>query len=209
MVVIGERGLGNPLLTSSSSQPFENKLTMLLLDEFQTWVRRPSPTQAVPVENWAFNFIQILRRSPRSALTCWCCGISVQRRQRRLPTGASRQPGRHRLSRQAETRAHPAGPAPDAAAPPLRQPPADCSGTIESLVAQHVAESFRLCWTCCPPSRNASAGVHRIVAVRAAPAAPARRTGADRHRRAGNARHDPHPRQPLQEWRGRAGAHRR
>lgn len=38
----------------------ENKPTMLLLDEFQTWFDGLSNTKQTPGKNWAFNFIQIL-----------------------------------------------------------------------------------------------------------------------------------------------------
>ena len=38
----------------------ENKPTMLLLDEFQTWYDGLTNTKQYPWKNWAFNFIQIL-----------------------------------------------------------------------------------------------------------------------------------------------------
>jgi predicted ATPase len=38
----------------------ENKPTMLLLDEFQTWYDVLTNTKQYPWKNWAFNFIQIL-----------------------------------------------------------------------------------------------------------------------------------------------------
>ena len=38
----------------------ENKPTMLLLDEFQTWYDGLTNTQQYPWRNWAFNFIQLL-----------------------------------------------------------------------------------------------------------------------------------------------------
>ena len=50
----------------------ENKPTMLLLDEFQTWYDGLTNTKQYPWKNWAFNFIQILSEIAKERPTCWC-----------------------------------------------------------------------------------------------------------------------------------------
>jgi len=123
----------------------ENKPTMLLLDEFQTWYDGLTNTKQYPWKNWAFNFIQILAEIAKQRPDLLVLVISVrnggsdayQQVHRVNPViidfkaggSAERiQQDRRRmlLHRLFDNRLQIA------------------SGTIESLVAQHVAESFRL-----------------------------------------------------------------
>ena len=118
---------------------------MLLLDEFQTWYDGLTNTKQYPWKNWAFNFIQILSEIAKERPTCWCwlsrCAtaaatpisrcIALTRSPSTSRRGGSAeriQQDRRRmlLHRLFDNRLQIA------------------SGTIESLVAQHVAESFRL-----------------------------------------------------------------
>lgn len=123
----------------------ENKPTMLLLDEFQTWYDGLTNTKQYPWKNWAFNFIQILSEIAKERPDLLVLVISVRNggsdayqqvhRVNPVPidfkAGGSAeriQQDRRRmlLHRLFDNRSQVA------------------SGTIESLVAQHVAESFRL-----------------------------------------------------------------
>ncbi|HEY8353786.1 MAG TPA: DUF499 domain-containing protein [Methylophilaceae bacterium] len=123
----------------------ENKPTMLLLDEFQTWYDGLTNTKQYPWKNWAFNFIQILSEIAKERPDLLVLAISVrnggsdayQQVHRVNPViidfkaggSAERiQQDRRRmlLHRLFENRMQIA------------------DGTIESLVARHVAEYFRL-----------------------------------------------------------------
>ena len=123
----------------------ENKPTMLLLDEFQTWYDGLTNTKQYPWKNWAFNFIQILSEIAKERPDLLVLVISVrnggsdayQQVHRVNPVAIDFKAGgsaeriqqdrrRMLLHRLFENRLQIA------------------SGTIESLVAQHVAESFRL-----------------------------------------------------------------
>jgi hypothetical protein len=74
----------------------EHKPTMLLLDEFQTWYDGFTNTKQYPWKNWAFNFIQILSEIAKERPDLLVLGnLGAKWRQRRLPAGPSRQPGRH------------------------------------------------------------------------------------------------------------------
>lgn len=123
----------------------QNKPTMLLLDEFQTWYDGLTNTKQYPWKNWAFNFIQILSDIAEDRPDLLVLVISVrnggsdayQQVHRKntvaidFKAGGSAeriQQDRRRmlLHRLFDNRLQIAG------------------GTIEALVAQHVAESFRL-----------------------------------------------------------------
>lgn len=123
----------------------EHKPTMLLLDEFQTWYDGLTNTKQYPWKHWAFNFIQILSEIAKERPDLLVLVISVrnggsdayQQVHRVNPIAidfkaagsAERiQQDRRRmlLHRLFDNRLQIA------------------SGTIESLVAQHVSESFRL-----------------------------------------------------------------
>ncbi|WP_124982684.1 DUF499 domain-containing protein [Ralstonia solanacearum] len=123
----------------------ENKPTMLLLDEFQTWYDGLTNTKQYPWKNWAFNFIQILSEIAKERPDLLVLVISVrnggsdayQQVHRVNPVAIDFKAGgsaeriqqdrrRMLLHRLFDNRLQIA------------------SGTIESLVAQHVAESFRL-----------------------------------------------------------------
>lgn len=118
---------------------------MLLLDEFQTWYDGLTNTKQYPWKNWAFNFIQILSEIAKERPDLLVLVISVrnggsdayQQVHRVNPVAIDFKAGgsaeriqqdrrRMLLHRLFENRLQIA------------------SGTIESLVAQHVAESFRL-----------------------------------------------------------------
>lgn len=123
----------------------ENKPTMLLLDEFQTWFDSLTNTKQYPWRNWAFTFIQILSEIAKECPDLLVLVISVrnggsdayQQVHRVNPVSIDFKAGgsaeriqldrrRMLLHRLFDNRLQIA------------------SGTIESLVAQHVAESFRL-----------------------------------------------------------------
>jgi len=123
----------------------EHTPTMLLLDEFQTWYDGLTNTKQYPWKNWAFNFIQILSEIAKERPDLLVLVISVrnggsdayQQVHRVNPVvidfkaggNAERiQQDRRRmlLHRLFDNRMQIA------------------TGTIESLVAQHVAEYFRL-----------------------------------------------------------------
>ncbi|MBR0946837.1 MULTISPECIES: DUF499 domain-containing protein [Bradyrhizobium] len=123
----------------------ENKPTMLLLDEFQTWYDGLTNTKQYPWKNWAFNFIQILSEIAKERPDLLVLVISVrnggsdayQQVHRVNPVAVDFKAGgsaeriqqdrrRMLLHRLFDNRLHIA------------------NGTIESLVEQHVAESFRL-----------------------------------------------------------------
>ena len=118
---------------------------MLLLDEFQTWYDGLTNTKQYPWKNWAFNFIQILSEIAKERPDLLVLVISVrnggsdayQQVHRVNPVAIDFKAGgsaeriqldrrRMLLHRLFDNRLQIA------------------SGTIESLVAQHVAESFRL-----------------------------------------------------------------
>jgi hypothetical protein len=123
----------------------ENKPTMLLLDEFQTWYDGLTNTKQYPWKNWAFNFIQILSEIAKERPDLLVLVISVrnggsdayQQVHRVNPIAIDFKAGGsaeriqqdrrrmllHRLFDNRLQIAH---------------------GTIGSLVEQHVAESFRL-----------------------------------------------------------------
>ena len=104
----------------------ENKPTMLLLDEFQTWFDGLSNTKQTPGKNWAFNFIQILSEIAKDRPDLLVLVISVrnggsdayQQVHRVNPIPIDFQGGR-------QCRAHPTGSAADAPAPTFRQPATD------------------------------------------------------------------------------------
>jgi len=123
----------------------ENKSTMLLLDEFQTWYDGLTNTKQYPWKNWAFNFIQILSEIAKERPDLLVLVISVrnggsdayQQVHRVNPVAIDFKAGgsaeriqqdrrRMLLHRLFDNRLQIA------------------NGTIESLIAQHVAESFRL-----------------------------------------------------------------
>lgn len=123
----------------------QNKPTMLLLDEFQTWYDGLTNTKQYPSKNWAFNFIQILSEIAKDRPDLLVLVISVrnggsdayQQVHRVNPVAIDFKAGgsaeriqqdrrRMLLHRLFDNRLQIAG------------------GTIEALVAQHVAESFRL-----------------------------------------------------------------
>ncbi len=119
--------------------------TMLLLDEFQTWYDGLTNTKQYPWKNWAFNFIQILSEIAKERPDLLVLVISVrngssdayQQVHRVNPVAIDFKAGgnaeriqqdrrRMLLHRLFDNRMQIA------------------SGTIESLVAQHVFEYFRL-----------------------------------------------------------------
>lgn len=123
----------------------ENRPTMLLLDEFQTWYDGLTNTKQYPWKNWAFNFIQILSEIAKERPDLLVLVISVrnggsdayQQVHRVNPVAIDFKAGgsaeriqldrrRMLLHRLFDNRLQIA------------------NGTIESLVAQHVSESFRL-----------------------------------------------------------------
>jgi hypothetical protein len=123
----------------------ENKPTMLLLDEFQTWYDGLTNTKQYPWKHWAFNFIQILSEIAKERPDLLVLVISVrnggsdayQQVHRVNPVAIDFKAGgsaeriqhdrrRMLLHRLFDNRLQIA------------------NGTIESLVAQHVLESFRL-----------------------------------------------------------------
>lgn len=123
----------------------ENKPTMLLLDEFQTWFDGLTNTKQYPWKNWAFNFIQILSEIAKERPDLLVLVISVrnggsdayQQVHRVNPVAIDFKGGgsaeriqedrrRMLLHRLFDNRLQIA------------------NGTIESLVTQHVSESFRL-----------------------------------------------------------------
>lgn len=123
----------------------ENQPTMLLLDEFQTWYDGLTNTKQYPWKNWAFNFIQILSDIATDRPDLLVLVISVRNgssdayqqvhRKNTIPidfkAGGSAeriQQDRRRmlLHRLFNNRLQIA------------------SGTIESLITQHIVESFRL-----------------------------------------------------------------
>ncbi len=123
----------------------EHTPTMLLLDEFQTWFDGLTNTKQYPWKNWAFNFIQILSEIAKERPDLLVLVISVrnggsdayQQVHRVNPVAIDFKAGgnaeriqqdrrRMLLHRLFDNRMQMA------------------SGTIESLVAQHVTEAFRL-----------------------------------------------------------------
>jgi len=123
----------------------EHTPTMLLLDEFQTWYDGLTNTKQYPWKNWAFNFIQILSEIAKERPDLLVLVISVrnggsdayQQVHRVNPVAIDFKAGgnaeriqqdrrRMLLHRLFDNRMQIA------------------AGTIESLVAQHVAEYFRL-----------------------------------------------------------------
>lgn len=119
--------------------------TMLLLDEFQTWYDGLTNTKQYPWKNWAFNFIQILSEIAKERPDLLVLVISVrnggsdayQQVHRVNPVAIDFKAGgnaeriqqdrrRMLLHRLFDNRLQIA------------------NGTIEALVAQHVAECFRL-----------------------------------------------------------------
>jgi len=123
----------------------EHTPTMLLLDEFQTWYDGLTNTKQYPWKNWAFNFIQILSEIAKERPDLLVLVISVrnggsdayQQVHRVNPVPIDFKAGgnaeriqqdrrRMLLHRLFDNRLQIA------------------NGTIESLVAQHVSEYFRL-----------------------------------------------------------------
>ena len=123
----------------------EKQPTMLLLDEFQTWYDGLTNTKQYPWKNWAFTFIQILSEIAKERPDLLVLVISVrnggsdayQQVHRVNPVAIDFKAGgsaeriqqdrrRMLLHRLFDNRLQIA------------------SGTIESLISQHVAESFRL-----------------------------------------------------------------
>ncbi len=123
----------------------EKQPTMLLLDEFQTWYDGLTNTKQYPWKNWAFTFIQILSEIAKERPDLLVLVISVrnggsdayQQVHRVNPVAIDFKAGgsaeriqqdrrRMLLHRLFDNRLQIA------------------SGTIEALIAQHVAESFRL-----------------------------------------------------------------
>jgi hypothetical protein len=123
----------------------EHTPTMLLLDEFQTWFDGLTNTKQYPWKNWAFNFIQILSEIAKERPDLLVLVISVrnggsdayQQVHRVNPVAIDFKAGgnaeriqqdrrRMLLHRLFDNRLQIA------------------NGTIESLVAQHVSEYFRL-----------------------------------------------------------------
>ena len=131
----------------------EHKPTMLLLDEFQTWFDGLTNTKQYPWKNWAFNFIQILSEIAKERPDLLVLVISVrnggsdayQQVHRVNPVAIDFKAGgnaeriqqdrrRMLLHRLFDNRMQIA------------------PGTVEALVAQHVAEYFRLAEV--PPSEQ-------------------------------------------------------
>ncbi|MGN7832526.1 DUF499 domain-containing protein [Pseudoxanthomonas sp. 22568] len=123
----------------------ENKPTMLLLDEFQTWFDGLTNTKQYPWKTWAFNFIQILSEIAKERPDLLVLVISVrnggsdayQQVHRVNPVAIDFKAGGSAERIQRDRRRMLLHRLFD-----NRMQIAD--GTIESLVAQHVAEYFRL-----------------------------------------------------------------
>lgn len=131
----------------------ENKPTMLLLDEFQTWYDGLTNTKQYPWKNWAFTFIQILSEIAKERPDLLVLVISV----RNGTSDAYQQV--HRVNPQ--TIDFKAGGSAERIQQDRRRMLLHrlfdnrlqvATGTIEALVAQHVAESFRLLGV--PPSEQ-------------------------------------------------------
>jgi hypothetical protein len=123
----------------------EHTPTMLLLDEFQTWYDGLTNTKQYPWKNWAFNFIQILSEIAKERPDLLVLVISVrnggsdayQQVHRVNPVAIDFKAGGNAERIQQDRRRM------------LLHRLFDnrmqiTTGTIESIVAQHVAEYFRL-----------------------------------------------------------------
>ncbi|HEY3431396.1 MAG TPA: DUF499 domain-containing protein [Rhodocyclaceae bacterium] len=123
----------------------EHTPTMLLLDEFQTWYDGLTNTKQYPWKNWAFNFIQILSEIAKERPDLLVLVISVrnggsdayQQVHRVNPIAIDFKAGGNAERIQQDRRRMLLHRLFD-----NRLQIAD--GTIESLVAQHVSEYFRL-----------------------------------------------------------------
>jgi hypothetical protein len=123
----------------------EHTPTMLLLDEFQTWYDGLTNTKQYPWKNWAFNFIQILSEIAKERPDLLVLVISVrnggsdayQQVHRVNPVAIDFKAGGNAERIQQDRRRMLLHRLFD-----NRLQIAD--GTIESLVAQHVSECFRL-----------------------------------------------------------------
>lgn len=123
----------------------EQSPTMLLLDEFQTWYDGLTNTKQYPWKNWAFNFIQILSEIAKERPDLLVLVISVrnggsdayQQVHRVNPVAIDFKAGGNAERIQQDRRRMLLHRLFD-----NRLQIAD--GTIESLVAQHVSEYFRL-----------------------------------------------------------------
>lgn len=123
----------------------EHTPTMLLLDEFQTWYDGLTNTKQYPWKNWAFNFIQILSEIAKERPDLLVLVISVrnggsdayQQVHRVNPVAIDFKAGGNSERIQQDRRRMLLHRLFD-----NRLQIAD--GTIESLVAQHVSEYFRL-----------------------------------------------------------------
>lgn len=123
----------------------EHKPTMLLLDEFQTWYDGLTNTKQYPWKNWAFNFIQILSEIAKERPDLLVLVISVrnggsdayQQVHRVNPVAIDFKAGGNAERIQQDRRRMLLHRLFD-----NRLQIAD--GTIDSLVAQHVSEYFRL-----------------------------------------------------------------
>lgn len=123
----------------------EHTPTMLLLDEFQTWYDGLTNTKQYPWKNWAFNFIQILSEIAKERPDLLVLVISVrnggsdayQQVHRVNPVAIDFKAGGNAERIQRDRRRMLLHRLFD-----NRMQIAD--GTIESLIAQHMAESFRL-----------------------------------------------------------------
>jgi hypothetical protein len=123
----------------------ERTPTMLLLDEFQTWYDGLTNTKQYPWKNWAFNFIQILSEIAKERPDLLVLVISVRN------GGSDAYQQVHRVNPVVID--FKAGGSADRIQQDRRRMLLHrlfdnrlqiASGTIESLVEQHVAESFRL-----------------------------------------------------------------
>jgi hypothetical protein len=123
----------------------EHRPTMLLLDEFQTWYDGLTNTKQYPWKHWAFNFIQILSEIAKERPDLLVLVISVrnggsdayQQVHRVNPVAIDFKAGGNAERIQQDRRRMLLHRLFD-----NRLQIAD--GTIESLVAQHVSECFRL-----------------------------------------------------------------
>ena len=123
----------------------EHTPTMLLLDEFQTWYDGLTNTKQYPWKNWAFNFIQVLSEIAKERPDLLVLVISVrnggsdayQQVHRVNPVAIDFKAGGNAERIQQDRRRMLLHRLFD-----NRLQIAD--GTIESLVAQHVSEYFRL-----------------------------------------------------------------
>ncbi|WP_073656072.1 DUF499 domain-containing protein [Pseudomonas aeruginosa] len=123
----------------------EHTPTMLLLDEFQTWYDGLTNTKQYPWKNWAFNFIQILSEIAKERPDLLVLVISVrnggsdayQQVHRVNPVAIDFKAGGNAERIQQDRRRMLLHRLFD-----NRLQIAD--GTIESLIAQHVSEYFRL-----------------------------------------------------------------